>query len=666
MPDTYYPCQQNENNTIPQIVENFLIDGYIDGDDKFLLANFDNYLTPTDTKKWFYFCRWTLTEVWGDLQPDTYTFRMRKDSATDSRFLNGVIEYDIPTHTSTVTTSNPTNIVYSPLPLVSSKYNDDISFVTNVDFYDQNDNLLIIYPYDEEPESTDFTINNVWCHGTWTDRGLTNQGTPQYRLVRGKVTAGAKISFYKRNGVIEGALQSGVITSGTLIAMSYSEDGVNWTDTDTFPYTFFYRTRESETGTFDFGLTFYSNIPVFRDKDTAQKYINNDPSVSIEDAENYPDISGQYPQTPTTGSALPASVFGDVKLKGFFSQQYVCDSTCLSAIANDLYDTAPGGIWEAMKQGLDMYGQSAIESVMGLSFWPFDVSTFLDAGAYASASYVWFGGYGWDTTGHGTCNHIIYASGHKDIGTVLINPMFHSWRDFEPYTKLYVSIPYCGTYQLDIGRYLEKTVRVRYFIDTRTNGCICALIADDYLMDYFNGQMGVTMPITLTDYSAYMNSQMQVLLGGGGQAINTLGSAVGTAGGSLPMGVGAALLAGGSSAAIGGALTGAKTVYGLTMNNINNFNKTKGGSSSMLNCYLPQTVDFIWEIQDDIYTDRVNHKSTINEDFYKMFGAPSMRKASINTFSGFLKCQAVKLECGTATDKEKERLKQMLMDGIYI
>ena len=657
MPDTYFPCEQNENNTLPLIVQNFWIDNNIEEGDNFILANFDNYMPGDANTKYYYFCRWKTVDVYGRIQADGYTFYMDKASTSDSRFLNGIIRYTLAQADVTITLSNPVNIVYSPLPLVSSKQDSRISFISNVDFYSDDSVLLISYPYDTEDIARDFTINNIWAHGTWTSTGVSNMGSQNFRLVKGKMEPGAKISFYSQPGVVDGKLKYNVLTSGSFDGIQYSIDGVNWQDSASFPFDFFYKERTNENGTFDFGLTFYANVPVFKDKTTAQKYVNNDPSVTEKDAENWPQISGGYPITNTTGSALPSSSFGDVKLKGFFTQQYICDSTCLAAIATDLYDTSSGGIWENIKKGLDMYGASPIEAVMGLSFWPFDVSTFVGAGNYTAAQYVWFGGYGWDTTGHGTCNQIIYASGYKDLGTVRIVPTFNNWRDYEPYTKLFVSIPYCGTYQLDLSRYMGKDVRVRYYIDTRTNGCICVLIADNYCMDYFNGQMGITMPITLTDYSAYANAQMQVLLQGGGQAVSTMGGAassvMGSGGGAMLAG---AAIGAASGTAIGGAITGAKTVYGLTMNNINNFNKTKGGSSSMLNCYLPQTVDFFFEIQEDCAPSNYN----------EMFGKPSMVGGQIYNFTGYLKCQSVKLQCGIATENERERLKSMLLNGIYI
>ena len=661
MPETYFPCQQNENHTLPLIVQNFFIDNYIQDGDNFILGNFDNYSPGTDNVKYYYFCRWKTVDVYGRIQADGYTFYMDKAATSDARFLNGIIQYTISPADVRVTMANAVNMIYSPLPLVSSKEDSRISFISNINFYSDNDELLILYPYGDEPESKDFTINNIWAHGTWSATGLSNVGTQNFRLVRGKMLQGAKIAFYPQPGVVDGKLKYNVLTSGSFDGLQYSVDGVTWQDSSSFPFDFFYKERTDETGTFDFGLTFYASIPVFSDKTKANKYVTGDPSVTEKDAENWPQISGEYPASNTTGTALPASTFGDVKLKGFFSQQYICDSTCLAAIATDLFDTSEGGIWEYIKKGLDMYGNAApIEAVMGLSFWPFNVSDFIGSGNYTAANYIWFGGYGWDTTGHGTCNHIIYASGYKDLGTIRIVPTFNNWRDFEPYTKLYVSIPYCGTYQLDLARYMGKDVRVRYFIDTRTNGCMCALIADNYLMDYFNGQMGVTMPITLTDYSAYMNAQMQVLLQGGGQAVQSGMNAYGNASGFGAMGgmagLAGGLIAGGTPAAISGAVTGAKTVFGLAQNNINKFNVTKGCSSSMINCYLPQTVDFIFEIQEDCAP----------ANYREMLGSPSMVSGRIYNFTGYLKCQSVKLECNIATERERERLKQMLLSGIYI
>lgn len=200
-------------------------------------------------------------------------------------------------------------------------------------------------------------------------------------------------------------------------------------------------------------------------------------------------------------------------------------------------------------------------------------------------------------------------------------------------------------------------------------------------MDYFNGQMGVTMPITLTDYAGYANSQIATLLGAGalaagvaggmamgvvglgGAAAGLAGTAIGTSGvAGAAAAAGAGLNAAGAATIIGagapvaGAALGAKTVYGLSQNNINKHNVTKGGSSSMINEYLPQYVEFIFEIQEDCAPD----------NYGSQYGYPSMKSGSVGSFQGFLKCQSVKLDCGVATENEKNQIKTMLLNGIYI
>ena len=500
------------------------------------------------------------------------------------------------------------------------------------------------------PSGDDFEIRNMWTHGIWLNDTQPQVTTVKYRNVRGKIIDGS-FALFPDGKIKDGKLQYGIISDAIFYELQYSTDGLTWNDTDSFPFNYFLRERVDELGEFDYALIYGGSfIPIFEDENTAQGYI--DGTVPVTDAINWNDISDDYPPQNTTGDDVEETEFGEVKTRGFFSQQYICNAVCLSDLADDLFDTSVEGIWESIKKGLDMYGDNPIEAVMGLSFWPIDLTTLFQA---SDASYIWFGGYGWQPSG--VCKRLVYPNGYKDIASAPIRRTFNSWRDMEPYSKLYIQLPYCGTYQLDLARYYGKTLTVRYFFDTRTNGCLACLIADGVLIDYFNGQCGVTMPITLTDYSAYMNAQISTLLGGGGQASQAFGNAAGQV---MAAGSGAAL----AGAAVGGMLgvgvagagIAAKTVYGLSQNNINNFNKTKGGSSSMIGEYLPQNVYLIWEIQEDCAPP----------NYGEMFGYPSMKAGKLMNFTGFLKCQAVKLNCPVATERERERMKQMLLSGVYI
>ena len=219
-------------------------------------------------------------------------------------------------------------------------------------------------------------------------------------------------------------------------------------------------------------------------------------------------------------------------------------------------------------------------------------------------------------------------------------------------------MPYVATVELDIARYIGKNVNVKYYFDTRTGACLACLFANGVLTDYYNGQMGVTMPITLTDYSAYANAQIQTLLGGG-NSLKRGAQTIGQSGMSMVesgVGIGATAV---GLAPVGAVVAGAsatKTLYGMTQNNINNFNKTTGGSSSMLNEYLPQEVCFIFEIQDADETPLHN----------TLLGHPTNASGALSNFAGYLEVDAVNLQCGIATENERNEIISMLKSGVII
>ena len=512
--------------------------------------------------------------------------------------------------------------------------------------------------YDEVLEEKIYEFSTIARNYTMDGFGNLTENESEGERYRGlRIKINGLAALYKIPGISDSNLKYGIKLSTTPIICYYSTDyGNTWQNVPgqptTLPFDFVWRPYETEDGEGTFwaavGESDNKNLFIFDDEEDASEYTSG--NSDGRKAKNYGKITNEDPNNPT-GEDSEETEFGNVYTQGFFSQQYIMSTGALSALANDLYDTSAGGIWEDIKKGLDMYGANPMDAVMGLSFFPLDLTS-----VYSStpATHVWFGGYGWEPTG-GTCNRVIAPNGYKTLGSITIRRTFRNWRDYSPYTRLYVSLPYCGVYELDLNRYYDKTVEVRYFFDTRTNGCIACLIADGHLMDYYNGQIGVTMPITLTDFSSYANSQIQTLLGFGGQAASTGINAASSAGQLAAAGTGAAAL-GIAGAGVAGAAIGAKAVYGLSMNNINKFNVTKGGSSSMINEYLPQYVEFTFEIQEDCAPD----------NYGQLYGYPSMMSGSVGSFSGFLKCQSVKLNCANATEAERNEIKQLLMSGIYI
>lgn len=513
------------------------------------------------------------------------------------------------------------------------------------------DNALNYISGEVVPDGEDFSLNVAWTSGTWISDNQPAVTNVYYQNVRGKITSG-KFALYKIEGIDDSKLKYGIKSSAQFYGLEYSTDGQTWTATQTFPFEFIYRRRENELGSFGYALYVNNDIiPIWDNATDAQGYI--DGTKDITEASNWNDISSNYPYVSTTEDGETLTVMGEAGNRGIFSQVYIVPLAGLYEIANALYDTDPGGLWEDIKKGLEMYGQNPIDAVSNLAFYPLDMSAILPN---SSQNYIYFGGYKFNMTN--AVARVANPNGYKTLGTMTIKRSFKSWRDYEPYTKLFIYLPYIGTYQLELSRYYDKATELRYYFDVTTNTVLCALLADNKLTDYWTGQMGVNMPITMTNFALYAQTQIQTLLGGIGGGIS--GGANMAAGVQNAVKGGAATTAAAASLGVGAGLmidaTIAKTMYGITQNNINNFAKTKGGSTSMLNEFLPQYPYFIFEVQEDCAP----------ANYGQIFGYPSMKSGRINSFGGFLKVHNVDLNVSGATESEREKILSLLMNGIYI
>lgn len=467
----------------------------------------------------------------------------------------------------------------------------------------------------------------------------------------------------------------------------------------------FYRSYDSKYGVTDYqgylATVLSTNIPIFNSRADAQSYISGNKDIT--DAENWDRISGDnaYKNIIDNLTELPEqqTEFGEVYVRNIFSQLYLCNTAALYEISNNLFDydvTTLSGIWEDIKKGLEMYGSNPMECVQGLRFYPFDLtSIFSDV---QSQNYVYFGAYQLQLQSSSVYK-IIYANGYKDLGSVSIKRTFNDWRDFEPYTKLSIYLPYVGRYQLDLNKYYGKTINIRYYLDIRTGACCACLIANGVLLDWFDGLIGTEMPITLTDYSSYAQNQINIIMrnagigvagegavgalgvkgvnaamnysageqgaafantyaaqGGGNAAFSAAQSASAAAGKTGAVGVAGSM--GLMAAGMGVVALGVaeKTAFDMMRTGTAAYTKGRPGSSAMINQFLPQYPTFMFEVME------IDESPYLNE----LYGRPSNASGTIGSFSGYLEAEDVMLICPIATDNERQEIIDLVKSGIYI
>jgi len=553
---------------------------------------------------------------------------------------------------------------------------DELYIATNIPIFETSAELQEYIQYGDNIEDAinnripsvsgrDFGITNIWTTGTWTATGYetVSGATIAHRDVRGRIVSG-EIALYPVEWAGGDKLIYNVIDNASYEALQYSLDGVTWIDSTNFPFDFIYKERTNEIGTFSYALTNYlDRIPIFEDEETAQGYIDGD--IPISAALNWNEISNDYP-----GEDLPLDIgdpddgtdWGDVYTQNFFANTYLCPTGALREIANRLYDTTPA-VWEAIKTGLEMFGNNPIESVISLIYYPLSLdSVFTQT---TTTSNIWFGGYNFDNM-QNSVKQVVYPNGYFYCGGVDFNEdnLYGkgNWKNYKS-CRIFVDLPYCGRYELDPAKYWGKHINVIYYIDLTTGGCIACLVdgpaeatRNGKCLDQFNGIIGTKLSMTLTDFASYANAQINTLLGAGGQSVNN-GISVGESGASaFAAGNALGMVGAAGSAAALGAIQGAKTVYGLTMNNINKFNQTRGGSTGMLNQYANQKPTFIF-----IYPDTDNPSN-----FNKMYGTPSNAGGLVSSFTGYFEADTIKLNISGATESEKEKIRSLLMGGIYI
>ena len=566
-----------------------------------------------------------------------------------------------------------------------------------------DDRILEILNAEEDtvPETTEYFYYGQARQLTVDSFGNKQVGSTV--LHRGfKIKGQGNVSLYMVEGIDDGYLKFRLNIGITPLICYYSNDtdiygNGTWqnmiSSPTSLPFNFVYREWFNEVGTFwcsgsANNIGYNTNCLLFKNK--ADSDFFNSTGEGANKAINYNQVLNGYDINNLTGEQDSATQFGENYTRAFFSQCYLCNVSAIQEISNNLFDydvTTLQGVWEDIKKGLEMYGSNPMDVVQGCRFYPFNLTDiFTDV---AAQNYVYFGAYRLALTNN--IYKVIHANGYKDLGSVLVQRTFNDWRDFEPYTKLSIYLPYIGRFPLKPERYYGKNVNIRYYVDIRTGLACACLIADGVLLDWFDGQIGTEMPITLTDYASYAQTQVNTILRNatigigaegmaGNVAVKGIKSALNynqnaqavqeaalmspstsslsaqTAGSYGTQAIAGAAI--GSAALVGavGVGTAMKTAYDLMKTGTAANTSVKGSSSSMLNSFLPQYPTFMFEILE------IDESPYLNE----LYGRPSNASGRIGDFSGYLEAEDVMLICPIATDSERQEIIDLVRSGIYI
>lgn len=232
-----------------------------------------------------------------------------------------------------------------------------------------------------------------------------------------------------------------------------------------------------------------------------------------------------------------------------FTKMYVLTASEVSLLANELYTAvsqAPQG------EEIERYNQSVfltqnpIDCIISLKKFPMELP-------FSASVPIKLGSY---TCQQATGAPLLYSTGvytftfSKGAENSLHDWFEGSFLDYEPYTKVELSIPFCGTVEIPCC-YLYKydTLYVKLVVDFITGACTAYILSRGITIDSVSGDCAVNMPVNGIQSA---NLDAQIYSAAANRNKSAFSSGLGLIGGLATMGIGIAT--GGIAAAVAGGI----------------------------------------------------------------------------------------------------------------
>lgn len=248
------------------------------------------------------------------------------------------------------------------------------------------------------------------------------------------------------------------------------------------------------------------------------------------------------------------------------------------------------------------------------------------------------------------------VNGNPDIsfGPYTISRKFNDFRDYAPYTRAEIFLPYCGWCALP-SHVVGRSVSVSYFTDVIAGTVKAVVFCGENPVAEAAGVMAYDIPFAAQNVGAKI------------QAANTGMLAYGKAALQLSAGIGQAVATKGKQG-IGSIVSGAFGVAAgynqLSMAANENYTEISGKAGD--GCALAGIDTIIIKIVRPKY-GAYTTAPYVPDGFAHTVGFLSMKQAKVSAASGLILCDNVDTSgIGKATDAERAEIKRVLETGLYV
>lgn len=226
-----------------------------------------------------------------------------------------------------------------------------------------------------------------------------------------------------------------------------------------------------------------------------------------------------------------------------------------------------------------------------------------------------------------------------DCGSITIPREYSDFRDYEPYTRLSLFLPFVGEVNISTNDcILPHSIKVIYNLDFLSGAACAEVLVDGDVRYAYQAAMCAAIPVTSSDASRLLASLIGAAIGtvGGG----VMGGIVGGTAGSRMM----------ARSLIGG-------VSDAAMSPINGIQIQRTGSISANTGLLGEMKPYV------LVTRPISY---IPDSYESLIGRPYQTTAPLGSQTGFVKVREVHLDGITATEVEKEEIESLLKKGVII
>ena len=262
---------------------------------------------------------------------------------------------------------------------------------------------------------------------------------------------------------------------------------------------------------------------------------------------------------------------------------------------------------------------------------------------------------------------------YKDLPLAVPSRIYNDFRDFNPYTKIGICVPYFGEYEVDPSILYNNNLSenssyemiiLRYVLNFMDGTSYCVIMLQDapghkaIVLDVLPVDVLVPVPLnssTIDNVRRQADANSFKAIAG---AISGLsGIVIATAGNpAVGFGLSAAL---GTGAVAGSILNSAANQATNVPNGIKNYSSTNSFVSQFCRNLKGALLKIYSSVSlDDVYS---------NSEFNHLLGRPSIKVVSISSISvnSYIRYKSIHADIPYATSQEKEEIERLLMSGVY-